>query len=41
MADRLFLSYTLRGFTGMNMLRHFEKMLRVFPFSPKNPANRL
>ena len=39
MADRLFLSYTLRGFTGMNMLRHFEKMLRVFPFSPKNPAN--
>ena len=39
MADRLFLSYSLRGFTGMNMLRHFEKMLRVFPFSPKNPAN--
>jgi hypothetical protein len=39
MADRLFLSYTLRGFTGMNMLRHFEKLLRVFPFSPKNPAN--
>ena len=23
----------------MNMLRHFEKMLRIFPFSPKNPAN--
>ncbi len=23
----------------MNMLRHFDKMLRVFPFSPKNPAN--
>jgi len=39
MSDRLFLSYTVRGFSGMNMLRHFEKMLRVFPFSPKNPAN--
>ena len=39
MADRLFLSYFLRGFTGINMLRHFEKMLRAFPISPKNPAN--
>ncbi|MEO8127455.1 MAG: hypothetical protein ABJF23_10455 [Bryobacteraceae bacterium] len=33
MADQLFLSYRLRGYTENNMLRHFEKMLRVFPFS--------
>ncbi len=33
MADRLYLSYRLRGFTGNNMLRHFEKALRLFPYS--------
>jgi len=33
MADQLFLSYRLRGYTESNMLRHFEKMLRRFPFS--------
>lgn len=33
MADQLFLSYNLRGYTGSNMLRHYEKMLRKFPFS--------
>ncbi len=33
MADRLYLSIWLRGYTGPNMLRHFEKMLGVFPFS--------
>ncbi|MBZ5606135.1 MAG: hypothetical protein LAO79_27905 [Acidobacteriia bacterium] len=33
MADRLYLSCWLRGYTGANMLRHFEKMLGVFPFS--------
>lgn len=33
MADRLFLSYWLRGFTAQNMLRHFERMLVLFPFS--------
>jgi hypothetical protein len=33
MADQLFLSYRLRGFTESNMVRHFEKMLRAFPFS--------
>jgi hypothetical protein len=38
MADQLFLSYWLRGFSTMNMLRHFEKMLRVFPFSPQSPG---
>ena len=38
MADQLFLSYRLRGFTENNMLRHFEKMLRVFPFSRLNTS---
>ena len=33
MADRLYLSCWLRGFTGNNMLRHFEKMLELFPYS--------
>jgi len=33
MADRLYLSYWLHGFTVPNMLRHYEKMLRLFPYS--------
>ena len=33
MADRLYLSCWVRGFNGANMLRHFEKLLSVFPFS--------
>jgi hypothetical protein len=33
MPDRLYVSYWLRGATVMNMLRHFEKALSVFPFS--------
>jgi hypothetical protein len=33
MADRLYLSYWLNGFTVQNMLRHYEKMLRLFPYS--------
>ena len=33
MADRLYLSYWLRGFTEHNMLRHFERALRLVPFS--------
>ena len=33
MADQLYLSYWLNGFSGHNMLRHYEKMLRMFPFS--------
>ena len=40
MADELFLSYKLNGFTPANMLRHYEKMLRLFPYSrlAKSPA---
>jgi hypothetical protein len=33
MADQLYLSLWLRGFTENNLLRHFEKMLRTFPHS--------
>jgi len=33
MADQLYLSCWVRGFTESNMLRHFEKLLRTFPFS--------
>jgi hypothetical protein len=33
MADQLYLSYWLNGFTAQNMLRHFEKMARLFPYS--------
>ncbi|HME10321.1 MAG TPA: hypothetical protein VKG25_24935 [Bryobacteraceae bacterium] len=33
MADQLYLSYWLRDFTGLNMLRQYEKLLRLFPFS--------
>jgi hypothetical protein len=33
MADRLYLTLVLRGYNGNNMLRHYERMLRVFPFS--------
>jgi hypothetical protein len=32
-ADRLYLSVWLRSFTEANMLRHFEKMIALFPFS--------
>jgi hypothetical protein len=32
-ADLLYLSYKLRGYSNMNMLRHWERLLRVFPFS--------
>ncbi len=33
MADQLTLSYVLRNFSGPNMLRQYEKLLRIFPFS--------
>jgi hypothetical protein len=33
MADQLYLSYHLRNFSPATMLRHYEKMLRIFPFS--------
>jgi len=33
MSDRLYFSGWVRGFSDSNMLRHFGKMLDVFPFS--------
>lgn len=33
MSDRLYLSCWVRGFKETNMLRHFETLLGVFPFS--------
>jgi hypothetical protein len=33
MPDRLYLSCWIRGYNESNMLRHFEKMLELFPFS--------
>ena len=33
MSDRLFLSLQLRGYNATNMLRHYERMLKSFPFS--------
>jgi hypothetical protein len=33
MSDRLYLSCWVRGFSDSNLLRHFGKMLEVFPFS--------
>ncbi len=38
MADQLYLSYWLRGFTEFNMLRHLETALRRFPFSRLSPG---
>lgn len=40
MADQLYLSCWVRGFTEHNMLRHFEKLLRTFPHSrlSRDPA---
>ena len=40
MADQLFLSYTLRNYSQENMLRYYEKLLRLFPFSrlARNPS---
>ena len=33
MADQLYLSYKLRGYTAQNALRHFEKLVKLFPYS--------
>jgi hypothetical protein len=41
MADQLFLSYRLLGYTENNMLRHYEKMLRQFPFSRLNTSGSI
>jgi len=40
MADQLYLSYTLRNYSDENALRHYEKLLGLFPFSrlAKNPS---
>jgi hypothetical protein len=38
MADQLYLSYRLRGYTEQNMLRHYEKLLQIFPLSRLSPA---
>jgi hypothetical protein len=40
-ADRLYLSYWLRGFNEANMQRHFATMLRKFPMSRLRPAMEL
>src|SRR5271165_5718477 len=33
MSDRLYLSCWVRGFSESNMLRHFETLVRLFPYS--------
>jgi hypothetical protein len=37
MADQLYLSYWIRNFGEQNMLRHYEKLLRLFPYSKLAP----
>jgi hypothetical protein len=36
--DQLSLSLWIRGFDSDNMLRHFQELLRVFPFSQLRPG---
>jgi hypothetical protein len=36
--DQLSLSLWIRGFDAVNMLRHFQELLRVFPFSQLRPG---
>ena len=38
MADRIYFSCWLRGFTEHNMLAHFDKLLRRFPYSKMTPG---
>ncbi len=38
MPDQLVLSYWLRGHDEGAVLRHFEKLLRIFPFSTARPG---
>jgi hypothetical protein len=38
MADQLYVSYWLRGFTTMNMLQQFERTVSKFPFSKLTKA---
>jgi len=37
MTDRTFLSFWLRGFTEHNMMRHWLKVLELFPYSKFSP----
>jgi len=37
MADQLYLSYWIKGFTEHNMFRHFEPAFRKFPYSRLRP----
>ncbi len=41
MPDQLYLSCWLRGFSANNMLRHFERLLRLFPHSRLAPGATL
>jgi hypothetical protein len=41
MADHLYLSVWLRGFTAHNMLQHLDRALRRFPYSHFNPSATL
>lgn len=41
MADRLYLSLWIKGYDEGNMLRHFGKMLELFPFSKLAKAGPL
>lgn len=41
MADHLYVSYWLKNYSGLTMLRQFKKMLELLPVSPKNPANSI
>jgi hypothetical protein len=41
MSDRLYLSCWVRGFSDSNLLRHFGKLLDVFPFSKLAPNGPL
>ena len=33
MADQLFVTYRVHGFAAQNMVRHYETLLRLFPYS--------
>jgi hypothetical protein len=40
-ADQLYLSYRLNGFSAFNMLRQYEKALKLFPFSKLSTARAI
>lgn len=39
MADSLYLSYWLRNYSALSMLRSYGKMLERIPYSPQNPSH--